>query len=227
MKYRIFLSDADDTLFDFTAGERNALLILLRQFSLPADEATRSLYIRINEAHWKKLERGETTQPILRVERFRDFLHAVRLRRDPVAMSEFYMEALSRQKILLPGAVELCQAVSPHMPIYLITNGLSKVQRGRITGCAIEPFLSGIFISEESGHAKPEPHMLQSAMFQAGVADPRQAVFLGDSISADMAAARAAGVDSILYLSGKQAPPAPGSTYVAHTLKEAEKLILQ
>ena len=227
MKYRILLSDADDTLFDFVAGERNALLSLLRRFSLPEDEATRSLYIRINEAHWKKLERGETTQDILRVERFRDFLHAIRFRRDPLALSEFYIEALSRQQILLPGAVELCQAVSPYMPIYVITNGLSRVQRGRITGCAIEPYLAGFFISEESGHAKPEPHMLQSAMLRAGVSDPRQAVFLGDSVSADIGAARAAGVDSILYLEGRPVPPAHGATYVAHSLKEAQKLVLQ
>jgi len=227
MKYRVLLSDVDDTLFDFATGERNALLALLSRFSLPADEETQSLYVRINEAHWKKLEQGKTTQTILRVERFHDFLRALRLRRDPLAMSEFYVEALSRQQILLPGAVELCQAVSPHMPIFLITNGLSVVQRGRITGCAIQPYLSGFLISEETGHAKPEPHMLQSAMAQAGVSHPRQAVFLGDSVSADIGAARAAGVDSILCLNGKPAPPAHGATYAAHTLKEAEKLILQ
>jgi len=227
MKYRVLLSDADDTLFDFAAGERNALLALLRQFDLPTDETVQSLYVRVNETHWKKLERGETTQALLRVDRFRDFLRALHLRRDPEAMSEFYIEALSRQQILLPGAAELCRAVSLHMPVYLITNGIARVQRGRITGCAIQPFLAGFFISEESGHAKPEPHMLQSAMARAGVSDPRQAVFLGDSVSADVGAARAAGADSILYLRGRPAPPAHGATYTAHTLKEAEKLILQ
>jgi len=227
MKYRVLLSDVDDTLFDFAAGERNALLALLNRFSLPADEETQSLYVSINEAHWKKLERGETTQDILRVERFRDFLLALHLQRDPLAMSEFYVQALSRQQILLPGAVELCRAVSPHMPIYLITNGLSAVQRGRITGCAIQPYLSGFYVSEETGHAKPHPHMLQAAIAQAGVSNPRQAVFLGDSVTADIGAAQAAGVDSILCLNGKPPPPAHNATYAARTLKEAQKLILQ
>ena len=227
MKYDLLLADADGTLFDFLAGERNALLTVLERFSLPRDEETVTLYSRINESHWKRFERGETTQALLRVERFRDFLEALGAREDPVAISEAFVSQLGRQRILLPGALELCRAVSARMPVFLITNGLSKVQRSRLAGCAIAPFLAGFLISEETGHPKPEPHMLLEAMGLCGVTDPRRVVMLGDSVSADIGAARAAGVDSVLLLGGRPELEDHGATYAAATLREAQKLILQ
>ncbi len=227
MKYQLLLADADGTLFDFLAGERAALLSVLAASGLPANEDVVTLYSGINESHWKKFERGETTQARLRVERFQDLLRALGLPGDPAALSQAYVVALGQQRIMLPGAVELCQAVSRHMPIYLVTNGLSRVQRSRFAGCAITPYLAGFVISEEIGHPKPEPHMLREAMRLSGVTDPRQAIMLGDSVSADIGAAKAAHVNSILFLGGGPEPEHHGATYVASTLAQAQKWILQ
>ena len=227
MKYDLLLADADGTLFDFLAGERNAVKDVFKRFGLPSDDETVALYSRINESHWKRFERGETTQAILRVQRFADFLEALGTQGDPAAMSEAYVDLLGQQRILLPGAVELCRAVSSKMPIFLVTNGLSRVQRSRFEGCAIAPFLSGFLISEETGHPKPEPHMLLKAMDLRGVDDPRRVVMLGDSVSADIAAARAAGVDSILFLDGRMEPAEHRATWAVSTLAQAQRLILQ
>lgn len=226
MRYDVLLSDADGTLFDFLAGERNAILWLFREFGLPTDADTVRIYSEINEGHWKKLERRETTQEKLRVERFVDFLEALGLSGDARSMSELYVEKLGQQRILLPGAEELCRTVSAQMPIYLVTNGIGRVQRSRFEDCALSPYLSGIVISEEIGHAKPEPHMLLEAMRLAGISDPRRAVMLGDSVTADMAAAKNAGVDAILFTDGEEAPAGHGARYVVKTLQEAEKVIL-
>ncbi len=235
MKYDILLADADGTLFDFLAGERCALLKVLTAFGLPVDEETIALYSRINDGHWKKLERGETTQARIRVERFEDFLAALgqagneaatAAAGDPQAMSAAYVEALGEQRILLPGAVALCQAVSQHMPIYLVTNGISRVQRSRFAGCGIAPYIAGVVISEEVGHAKPEPDMLHEAMKLAAVTDPRRAVMLGDSLTADIGAAINAGVDSIWFLNGAATPLQHGATWAVKTLEEAQALIL-
>lgn len=227
MKYQVLLADADGTLFDFHAGERLALTTVLQGVSIPADEETLALYSRINEGHWKRLERGETTQQRLRVERFADFLTALGRRDDPEEMCRQFMEQLGQQRILLPGALALCQAVSQSMPILLVTNGISTVQRSRFTDCSLSPYIAGMVISEEVGHAKPEPHMLQEAMRQAGVANPRQALMLGDSLTADIAAAQNAGIDSLWYTGGKEPSPGHGATYVAKTLAEAQRLVLQ
>lgn len=226
MRYDVLLADADGTLFDFLAGERVALLSVLQDAGLPAEEETVALYSRINESHWKKLERGETTQERLRVERFVDFLEALGKEGDPQALSAAYIEQLGQQRILLPGARDLCKAVSERMPIYLVTNGIARVQRSRFEHCEIAPYISGLVISEEVGHAKPNPAMVKHAMELAGVCDGSRTVLLGDSITADIGAARNACVDSVLFTNEKEAPQGHGATYVARTLREAQTLIL-
>ena len=227
MKYDVLLADVDGTLMDFHAGEKNALTAVLKAFDLPWDDETIALYSRINAGHWKKLERGETTQARLRIDRFHDFVQALSSQADYFAMNERFAEELGQQRILISGALELCRTVSVRIPIVLVTNGISRIQRSRFDGCAFTPFLQGVVISEELGHSKPEPHMVWEGMRLAGISDPRRAVLLGDSVTADVAAARNANVDSILFTGGAAVPVGHGATYTAQTLAEAAIHILQ
>lgn len=226
MKYQVLLCDLDDTLFDFHAGEAVAIRETFAHFDIPATEENISAYLCANTQQWKMLERGETTQDRLRVDRFANFLADVGIRRDANAMSEDYILTLGAQRIPLPGAVELCQSVSARMPIYLVTNGISRIQRSRMQGSPIEPYITGLIISEEIGKSKPDPAMVYEALRQAGVTDARRAVLLGDSITSDIGAAQNAGVDSILFTRGRKAPDGHGATYVASTLKKACRIIL-
>lgn len=49
---------------------------------------------------------------------------------------------------------------------------------------------------------------------------------MGDSVTADIAAANAAGVESILFTEGKEPPEGHGATYVARTYREALDILL-
>jgi phosphoglycolate phosphatase-like HAD superfamily hydrolase len=60
----------------------------------------------------------------------------------------------------------------------------------------------------------------------AGVTDPRRAVIFGDSVTADIGAARNAGVDCILYTNGIDVPAWPGANHVAKSFEDALELIL-
>lgn len=226
MSRRVLLSDADGTLFDFQKGEAVAISETLRRFGLPDDAQTIALYARANDAQWKRLERGETTPERVRIDRFVDFLAQGGFAGDPRALCEDYVERLGRQRWVLPGAVALCRAVSARMPIYLVTNGIARVQRSRLRGCEIEPYLAGIVISEEVGAPKPDPRMLLEALRLAGCR-PEEAILLGDSVTADIAAANRAGIPSILYTGGRPAPQGHGATWTANTLEEACQIILR
>lgn len=226
MKYRVLLADADGTLFDFHKGEAIAIAETFERFGIPVTEEMIRLYSQANDAQWKKLERGETTQKQLRVDRFVDFLALAKLEGDPQALCDDYVERLGQQRWPLPFSVELCREVSKHMPIYLVTNGIARIQRSRFTHCDIAPYVSGMVISEEVGKSKPDPAMLFEALRQAGVEDVRKAILLGDSVTADIAAANNAGVDSILFTNGKPAPENHKATWAVPTLEEALKLIL-
>lgn len=226
MRYDVLLSDADGTLFNFKAGEKNAIADTFAAFHIPCTPENAALYHRVNAEQWKLLEEGKTTQQKLRVDRFRIFLEQIGSGADPEAMGACFVEQLGKQRILLPGAEDFCRRVSGRMPIYLITNGISAVQRSRFTGCVLSPYIAGMVISEEIGHAKPHPGMIHKAMELAGVTDPRRAVVLGDSITADIGAARNAGVDSILFTNGADAPEGHGATFAVGSYAEAERLIL-
>ena len=226
MKYRILLSDADGTLFDFHKGEAVAIRSTFEAFGIPATEENIAAYSRANKEQWLRLERGETTQKQLRLDRFVNFLAAIGFDADPQAMADDFVVRLGQQRWPFAYTQELCRRVSEHMPIYLVTNGIAQVQRSRFSDCLISPYLSGMVISEEVGASKPDPAMLFEALRQAGGIAPEEAILLGDSVTADIAAANNAGIRSILFTNGKEPPQNHGATWTVQTLEEACALIL-
>lgn len=226
MRYQYLLIDNDNTIMDFNAAEAKALIDVLQNHGLPTDDATVHTYHEINDALWKALERGETTQPKLKVERFRQLLTVLgREDIDPAAMGAEYAAGLGNHADLLPGAAEFIQAVHGRMKIALVSNGVSAIQRGRLAKCPLTPLFDAIVISEEVGAAKPDPKLLYVAMDMLGCTDKAQAVMMGDSATADIPAAVNAGVDSIFFsLKGKTCDAA---TYTVFTHEEALKILTE
>jgi 2-haloacid dehalogenase len=233
MRYDLLLADADGTLFDFHAGERVALQAAMTAFGLPVDDEIAALYSRVNLSHWKRLERGETTQARLKVERFTDFLFILAQRGaalpavSPEALSDRFVTELGRQHVPMQGAEDFLKRVSARLPVYLVTNGIARVQRSRFESSELRAYLRDLLISEELGHFKPDPFMVLEAMRRADVRDTRRVVLLGDSVTADIGAAVNAGVDSILFTDGMPAPEGNGgATYAAKTLRDAADIAL-
>ena len=226
MRYRYLLIDNDNTLMDFNAAEAKALTETLVHHGLPADEGTVQAYHEINDALWKALERGETTQQALKVERFRKLLGALgREEESPAALSAEYAENLGHHADLLPGAAEFIRAVQGRMKIALVSNGVSAIQRSRLARCPLSPLFDAVVISEEVGAAKPAPRILRVAMDKLGCTDPAQAVMMGDSLTADIPAAVHAGVDSIYF--SPEGKTRPAATYCVSTHEEALQLLME
>ena len=199
-RYDVLLCDADDTLFDFRTAEENAFAEICAAASLGDARALLPVYSRINAALWRLLERGGITQSALRTRRFELFLAEIgRGELDAYRMGMDFADALSRQGVLLPGALDAVRRWSRVLPVVVVTNGIARVQHGRMERCEARHFISGMVISEEVGAAKPNPRMLHLAMEQAGVSDVRRALMLGDSLTSDIAAAKNAGMDACWY----------------------------
>ena len=199
-RYDVLLCDADNTIFDFTKAEENAFAIACAHAGIDGAERLLPVYADINSAMWKLLELGGITQSVLRVRRFELFLTAIgRTDIDARDMGDTFADTLGRQSVPLPGAVEAVARWSRVLPVVIVTNGISKVQHGRMEGSEVRHFISGMVISEEVGAAKPDPRMLELAMEKAGVTDRRRALMLGDSLSSDIAAAANAGVDACWF----------------------------
>ena len=104
MKYPYLLLDADNTLFDFDAGNRHAFHEVCARYDLPDTDESFLCYERCNNAMWTAFDRGECTKDFLVVERFRLFLKEMGLDRDPVLCNDLHLQVLGQNTLMLPHA---------------------------------------------------------------------------------------------------------------------------
>ena len=208
---------------DFDAAERQALRRSMEDLGLPFTGDTLATYSAINQELWTALHRGETTREALKTQRFRRLADQLGLEADPVIWNELYMEALGDCGDLLPGALEVLRRIKPHCVIGLATNGSTLVQRRRLAGSPILPYLDGVFISQEVGADKPQPAYFQRVLAVLR-ADPATTIMVGDDLTSDIQGAKQAGLDSIWYAPKGGESPLP--TYQVGRLEEIPGLIL-
>ena len=225
--YSLLLSDADNTLFDFYAAEKAALRDAMAFCGLTFNDEAAAQYSRINEALWKAYEKKEITQEALRVERFHQLLsHFPDTGFSAEDVGQRFTDRLGQYAFLLPGAFEFVKEVSKHMPIVLVTNGIASVQKSRLQRSEIAPYIKDAVISGEIGSSKPDPQMLYVAMERMSIPDKSRVILLGDSLTADIEAARRAGVASIhLCGEGNRQDVSPAD-YQAETLVDARHILL-
>ncbi len=227
MPYKIALFDADNTLLDFTRAEREAVSICLAARALPANEETVSLYSRINDGYWKKLEQGLISRSELKVERFAELFSALGHAGDPKRMAADYEEALSRQAYLMDGALELIRAVHGKCRLFIITNGTAVVQKRRFGGCPLAPYFERSFISEEMGCAKPDKLFFDRVATAIPDFSPSETLVVGDSLSSDIRGGFNAGLDTCWFNpKGLPAPEGLPVTYTVSSLAEVLPILI-
>ena len=219
MRYQAMLIDADNTLFDFTESEKRAVAELFEKYNI-TDPGAEKAYHEANSRQWKLLEKGETTHDRLMVDRFRDFIAAMGMDADAWQMCNDYIDALSRQHILIPGALEMVAEVAEHMPVAIVTNGIKQIQKGRFLHSPMMKHVKALVISHEEGVDKPDPRLLYIALEKLGGIAPENALMVGDSLTSDVQAAINAGMDACWYNpAGKTAPEGMEIKYTVNDIR--------
>lgn len=222
-RYTTILFDADNTLLDFNRSEREALLDALGVFGVQATEEMVATYSRINLENWKRLERGEISKTALRTRRFEEFCAYYGLEIDAARLSVAYTDALSTKSYLVDGALDTCRALAPFCRLYIITNGIASVQKGRFDPSPLFPLFSGVFISEEIGAEKPAPAFFRAVSAAIERFDKERTLVVGDSLSSDMAGGILAGLDTCWYNPSQS--PLPQELCVTHTIRRLQDLV--
>ena len=226
MGYKALLVDADNTLFNFTESEKRAIAELFAAYGI-TDPNAAAAYHEANSLQWKLLEKGETTHDRLMVDRFRGFIDIMGYGFDPVKMCYDYIDALSRQHILIPGALEMVREVSRRIPVAIVTNGIKQIQHARFDTSPLMEHVKALVISHEEGCDKPDPRLLYIALERLGGIAPADALMVGDSITSDVAAANNAGMDACWYnAAGKAAPGNCRIRYTITDIQEAARIAL-
>ncbi|MCQ8212204.1 YjjG family noncanonical pyrimidine nucleotidase [Cetobacterium somerae] len=227
MRYNILIFDADDTLFDFKASEKEALEKTLVDYNMNYDEDYHlKIYKDINTKIWKELEDGLITQKELKIERFRRYCMQLNLDFDVTDFANRYMENLSNSSILFEDSLDLIKELHGKFQLFIITNGLSKVQNGRIKNSIISKYFNDIIVSEEVGVSKPNPDIFKITLEKNKIKDSDNILMIGDSLTSDIKGGINFGIDTCLYNPKRiQITEEIKPTYEISTLKELLNLL--
>lgn len=220
MKYEVILFDADDTLFDFQSAAKNAFLRTSESFRLPCEEEYFSVFAPINQKYWDLFSLGKIDKPTLLTARFLEYAEKIGVSFDPSGFSKSYGEKLAASSLLIDGARETLASLSEGgIRLYLVTNGISYVQRGRLKAAGIDGFFQGLFISDEIGRPKPDAGFCEAVKKGIAAFSPDRTLVCGDSVLTDVAFGRAIGADTCLFAPRGDAENS-GATYVVGKLPD-------
>lgn len=197
--YQLYLMDADGTLLDFDAAERQALKTTLARLGIPNNSQTLACYRRINDGLWQKLSEGKITRQALFDRRFSLFADQMGIQLNSPAVNKLFLNNLGQQAQLIPGALETVRALSARAVVAVITNGATLAQKERFRLSGLAPYISYYVISEEVGMEKPSPAIFEHALMLCGHQDKSTALMVGDEPRSDIAGARATGIASCLF----------------------------
>lgn len=227
--YNCLLLDVDGTLLDFKAAEYAAIRETFSHYGLPAEEQNIRLYHTINEELWAALERGEVRQEKLVVQRFEKLLAALGTQGDAVKMNDYYLTQLSGGADLLPGAQEALEELAEVATIAIVTNGVERVQLGRLERSGIGVYCDAVFVSSRVGASKPARRIFDVALDTLGVENRKKVLVVGDSLKADIAGGIKAGLDTCWCNFEDISLPenAPKPTHVVRGFEELLRVVME
>lgn len=190
--------DLDDTILDFKKAESVALKKALKKFDIEATDEVVSLYSAINDKMWKKLEKGENTRAEITVMRFSELLETLKIKGDAVKVNETYKHYLGIGHFYMPEAEEFLKKLKGHR-LFIVSNGTTSVQKGRIKSAGLEKYFENIFFSEDIGFDKPDKRFFDKVFKEIDGFDKEEAIIIGDSLSSDILGGKNAGIKTCWY----------------------------
>ena len=222
-RYPYLLFDADNTLFCFDEANRHAFHTVCETFGLPDTQAFFERFEIINNATWERFDCGELTKDETVLERFRRFFAAEGITGiDPAACNRVHLECLSRSTYLMPYAAEVAAELHKTHRIYLITNAVESVQRGRLGRSALAPLVEEAFISEAAGAAKPSTEYFDYVFAHIDGITKENCLVIGDSLTSDIRGANNYGLPCCWY-NPKQLPR-PEDLRVDYVIRDLREL---
>lgn len=195
-QYQYLLFDIDDTLLDFQATEKMSLQLLFEQEQLLLTQEIEQHYRSFNQSLWRSFEEGKITRDTLLNTRFATFLKEYGKVVDGAFMEKSYRSFLEQGHHLMDGALDLISRLADQYELYVVTNGVSKTQDRRLRDSGLHPLFKKVFVSEDTGFQKPMKEFFDYVFARIPDFSPDKALIIGDSLLADMAGGKQAGMDT-------------------------------
>ena len=227
MKKDIFLVDADDTVLDFHGASELSLKNAFLQCGIAWKEEYLNEFRTLNAGLWEALERKELTRDKLMECRFPLLMERLGLHEvDGHTFNRIFLQSLADNPIYMDGAQRFLQTLGSMGRVYIVTNGTAWIQKRRFEIANLYSYACDVFVSDLIGFNKPAKEYTDYVISHIENFDKERAVWIGDSLSADIKAANEANITSIWYnpekkeLTGTVSP-----TYTVDSFGEAIKIL--
>lgn len=227
MKKEIFLVDADDTVLNFHGVSEKALKYAFEQSGEVWKEEYLPKFRAFNGKLWEALERKELTRDELMDTRFCLFMKHIALPQvDGKAFNRLFLDFLANNPMFMDGAQGFLQTLKTMGRVYIVTNGTAWIQKRRFTICNLYAHADDVFVSELIGADKPDKRYTEYVIRHIDGFEREKAVWIGDSLSADIKAANEAGIASIWFNPAKKpVSRVAHPDYIAHDFEDALKIL--
>lgn len=200
LPYKFLLFDLDHTLLDFDAAEDIALTSLLEETGVKDIQGYKDYYVPMNKQMWENLAAGKMSKSELIRTRFSKLFKHFNQEVDGADMAERYQHHLSQQGQVYDGVQTFLEAlISRQYRLLAATNGVTFIQKGRLAQSGISSYFEAIFISDEVGHHKPDKAFFDVIDKEVDGFSYKQALMIGDSLSADIQGGVNAGIDTVWF----------------------------
>lgn len=224
-KYTALFLDIDNTFLNFDMAEAAAIRKVLSNYSLPFDDVTIRMYSFVNRKYWEAFERGDIPKSDIFTGRFKTLLEILGEERDYSKMSTDYFDALSEGSFKMENADEVLTYLREQgYKLYATTNGHADTQYRRIRNSGIEKYFDDIFVSETTGHQKPEKEYFDYVINNIDEKDISKMLVVGDSQSSDILGGINSGIDTCWFDLGK-AKPIYKSEYTIKSLLDLKNIL--
>ncbi len=196
MKYDNIFIDIDDTLFDFSMAEEASLKNLFEKNGLPFDDEFLSIYREHNLKLWRDIEKGVYTTDDLSELRFDGLVDKSRFgsHEEYLKFSDGYIDELACCPFVFDDAKPMLDKLYGKCNMYIVTNGVARVQYSRLEKSGLSGYFKRVFISEEIGLHKPLKKYFEYIFNAENITDKSRCIILGDSLTSDMLGGRNAGI---------------------------------
>lgn len=201
-KYKYLLIDLDNTILDFDLAQDKALNELFLKNGINKDrlQAVKDYYLPLNHQLWLDLEQGKISKKQLINTRFEILFKHFGLVLDGEKLALEFEMILGKYGDLIIGARDLLiKLKAKGFKLYALTNGIFNIQKNRLKNADIEQYFDDVFISQEFNYAKPHPNFFKLATEKIKDFNKKQALMIGDSLTADIQGAINFEIDSLWY----------------------------
>ncbi len=199
--YKYILWDIDGTVLNFLASEAYAIRTLFKKYNIGecSDEMLK-LYSAINLKYWQKLERNELTKREILLGRFHEFFGIIGADITIAeSFNEDYQVTLGDHIEFVDKAKEILLSQKKKYTIAAVTNGTKIAQEKKLRISGLDKIFDAVFISENVGAEKPNKEYFDYVFEKLGIADKKEVLLIGDSLTSDMKGGFVAEIDTCWF----------------------------